>query len=151
MPINRFLNSYRLLSRWQYYLEFFLFKFCQINAPKIIAKSHWPCYQAAELSDLSTKISSYYHNEKNFKKSGMSEKDRSLFCAELEAIRQVRNKAVHRKVVSELDLKHYADCALSVLKSLRQLGGRDFEEAHGKSVNSYASTISARKVTNFCL
>jgi hypothetical protein len=81
----------------------------------------------------------------------MSEKDQSLFCTELEAIRQVQNKAVHREAVSELDLKHYANCALGVLKTVRQLGGRDFEEAHGKSVNSYASTMSARKVTNFCL
>lgn len=135
--ISRFLTSYYLVSRWQHNLEFFLFNFCRIKTPKIIAECHWPCHEAAELTRLSEKITEYYcfHHKRNFEKSGISAEERERFCAELWEIRQLRNAAVHRVPLNATTIKRYARSALGVLKIVRRLGGKGFEEAYGESVS----------------
>ncbi|KFZ16874.1 hypothetical protein V501_02027 [Pseudogymnoascus sp. VKM F-4519 (FW-2642)] len=133
---QKFLASYRLLSRWQRNLEFYLFAFCRINNPQIIVQCNWPCHEAAELTRLSKKIKEHCsHHTRDFEKSGISVDEREHFYTELQEIRKLRNTVVHREVVDAATIERYKGSALGVLQIVRRLGGKDFEEAYGKSLD----------------
>ncbi|KFY64727.1 hypothetical protein V496_03062 [Pseudogymnoascus sp. VKM F-4515 (FW-2607)] len=133
---GRFVTTYQLLSRWQNNLEFFLFAFCRTNNQQIITKCNWPCYEAAELTRLSEEITEHcFHHKEDFRKSGISPKEREAFCVKLQDIRQIRNTVAHHEAVSASTIRQYAKSTLGVLKIVRQLGGKRFEKAYGKPLD----------------
>ncbi|KFY22272.1 hypothetical protein V491_02852 [Pseudogymnoascus sp. VKM F-3775] len=133
---RKFVTSHQLLSRWQRSLEFFLFAFCRTNNQEIIAKYNWPCYEAAELSHLSEEITELcFHRKKDFKKSGISPEQREAFCSKLQDIRQIRNTVAHHQAVDARTIRRYAQSTLGVLKTVRKLGGKCFEEEYGKPLD----------------
>lgn len=133
---GRFITSHQLLSRWQRNLEFFLFGFCRTNNKQIITKFNWPCYEAAELTQLSEEITEHcFHHKKDFKKSGISPAQREAFCSKLQDIRQIRNTVAHHQAVNAKTIRWFAQSTLGVLTTVRQLGGRCFEEAYGEPVS----------------
>ncbi|OBT54043.1 hypothetical protein VE04_07614 [Pseudogymnoascus sp. 24MN13] len=75
------------------------------------------------------------HHTRDFEKSGISVDERDHFYTELQEIRKLRNTVVHREVVDAATIERYKGSALGVLQIVRRLGGKDFEEAYGKSLD----------------
>lgn len=137
MICNRFLVSYRLLSRWQSQLEYFLYQFCKTHAPQLLVDCHWSCPEAAELTQLSEKFTEYFcfHNKRVFRDNGVSEEERESFCTKLQRVRQIRNLAVHRTTPSIRTVRRYANDALDVLKTVQRLGNEDFQRSFKNPVS----------------
>jgi hypothetical protein len=135
---SSFQARYSLLCRWQTQLEFFLYQFCQIAAPRLVDECHWSCPEAAELSRLSEQITEYFcfHHKQVFQARGISETEREAFCSNMHGIRQIRHCAVHRVPASAITIAKYARMVKNVLLISRRLGGTEFENAYGGSVCS---------------
>lgn len=124
----RFIVSYRLLSRWQNQLEYFLYQFCKTHAPQILVDCHWSCPEAAELTQLTEKFTEFFcfHNKPVFRNHGVSEEERESFCTKLQRVRWIRNLAVHRVNPSVYTIRRYANDALDVLRIVQRLGNETF-------------------------
>lgn len=124
----RFIVSYRLLSRWQNQLEYFLYQFCKTHAPQILVDCHWSCPEAAELTQLTEKFTEFFcfHNKPVFRNHGVSEEEWESFCTKLQRVRRIRNFAVHRVNPSVYTIRRYANDALDVLRIVQQLGNETF-------------------------
>ncbi|KAB8069059.1 hypothetical protein BDV29DRAFT_183508 [Aspergillus leporis] len=140
---NRFLFCYRLLSRWQNQLEYFLYHFCKTTAPQLLSECHWSCPEAAELSRLTEKITEYFcfHHKRNFSSRGISEQERESFCTKLQEIRQIRNFAVHRVTLNTNTIRRYAKIALDVLRLVQRLGGEGFRKSFNDPLNQLIETF----------
>lgn len=136
LTLCSFQRTYSLLCRWQEQLEYFLYHFCRVAAPALAEKSHWPCPEAAELSQLSEKVIEYFclHRKKLFQARDISECERETFCSDLHTIRQIRHCAVHRAPVNAATIAKYARSAQNVLAILQRLGGPEFQNVYGGQV-----------------
>ena len=131
-----FQRTHSLLCRWQEQLEFFLFHLCRLVAPALAEEFHWSCSEAAELSQLSEKVTEYFcfHHKELFRTRNISDKERESFCSDLHKIRQIRHCAVHRVVVNATTIAKYARSAHNVLAILKRLGGTEFQNIYGGQV-----------------
>lgn len=134
---SRFLATYRLLSKWQNQLEYFLYQFCKIHASQLLVDCHWSCPEEAELTQLSEKFTEYFcfHNKRVFRDHGVSEEERESFCTKLQSVRRIRNSAVHRVHPSAYTIRSYANDALDVLKIVQRLGNEEFKKSFNNPVS----------------
>lgn len=137
LTCSRFLVSYRLLSRWQNQLEYFLYQFCKTHAPQILVDCHWSCPEAAELTQLTEKFTEFFcfHNKPVFRNHGVSEEERESFCTKLQRVRRIRNFAVHRVNPSVYTIRKYANDALDVLRIVQRLGNEAFRRSFESPVS----------------
>ncbi|OJJ89275.1 cell envelope integrity protein TolA [Aspergillus glaucus CBS 516.65] len=140
---DRFLAIYRLLSKWQNQLEYFLYQFCKTHAPQLLVDCHWSCPEEAELTQLSEKFTEYFcfHNKRVFRDHGVSEEERESFCTKLQSVRRIRNSAVHRVHPSAYTIRSYANDALDVLKIVQRLGNEEFKKSFNNPLNEIIQTF----------
>ncbi|CAG8205275.1 unnamed protein product [Penicillium nalgiovense] len=140
---DRFHMTHHLLCRWQTGLEFFLYQLCKTIAPRLIDDCHWSCAEAAELTQLSEKVTEFFcfHHKPIFKDCGISEQERESFCSDLQEIRQIRHCAVHRVDINAATINKYAKCALHVLGTIKRLGGQGFRKAHGEALDRFVNSF----------
>lgn len=120
-----------------------MYHLCRVVAPALAEESHWSCSEAAELSQLSEKVTEYFcFRHKNlFRARGISDCERESFCSDLHTIRQIRHCAVHRVVVNATTIAKYARSAHNVLAILKRLGGTEFQNVHGGQVRLVTSYL----------
>lgn len=112
-------------------------------APALAEEFHWSCPEAAELSQLSEKVTEYFcfRHKKLFRAREISDCERESFCSDLHTIRQIRHCAVHRVAVNAATIAKYARSAQNVLAIVKRLGGTEFQNVYGGQVRLVTSYL----------
>lgn len=123
---HRFLREHHLLCRWQDDLELACFIVCRKYAPEALTRHGWPCYQAAEMTELVAELTKITRTKRIRTQPPFSEMldcqvDR--FVCDLENARRIRNRAVHREFLTHEEMKKLEESKNRLLTTLECLIG----------------------------